>query len=130
LADIPDDHREMIAFYTNYWIENKETLMNGIFEARDPSGNYPMLSVVRGNKMVASVYQDVVVSLNNSDVIHIINGKMSAGVVVQCSKSLGSYNLRIRNCRGEILVSRSINLEAGLTDINIPTAGLAILEKI
>ena len=130
LADISNDHREMIAFYTNYWIENNETLMKGVFSADNPTGNYPILSVVRDKKMIVSVYQDVVVPVEEPEVIDVINGKPSTGVVVRCSKSLGTYSLKIHNCLGEIVSSGMIKLDAGLTNINIPAAGIATLKKL
>ena len=129
LADIPNDHKEMITFYTNYWIENKETLMKGVFEAKNPAGNYPLLSAKGSNKLIVTVYQNLVVSVKESDVIHVVNGKSSNGVVIQSPKNLGTYNLKIHNCRGEIVSSGSVSLDEGVTSINIPAAGLAILER-
>jgi len=46
LAEIPASHLEMVRFYTDYWIENRELLIDGEFTALRPLANYPVLSIV------------------------------------------------------------------------------------
>ena len=44
LADIPKEHFEMVRFYTDYWLKNRDLLLEGEFVPYSPQSNYPMIT--------------------------------------------------------------------------------------
>ena len=84
LGSCSEDHKRMIAFYTQYWLENREVLLSGHFIAHKPMANYPILQSSLGDKTIYGLYEDLVLTLDHPiSNIDIINGKMSQEVYLK-----------------------------------------------
>lgn len=130
LDDIPQDHLEMVKFYTEYWNSNKALITKGHFTPFKPLANYPIQTVSNTQKLLIGVHDDQVVSMDKSfGAIDIINAKLSESTVLKIKTGLGNYNCIIFNCKGELIDQKDIVLSKGIVEINIPACGLAQLTK-
>ncbi len=77
LDEIPDDHKEMVKFWIGYWNENREVLLDGDFQPKNPSANYPIIMSSTPEKTVAVLYNDMVVPLPEDSYsrIDVVNAK-------------------------------------------------------
>ena len=84
LKDATEAQLEMIAFYTKYWNENQDTLMNGYFVPSKPLANYPTQRVTKEGHTIIGVYEEMVTILDESDPhIHIHNGQLANQIVIK-----------------------------------------------
>jgi len=131
LQDAPHDHLEMINFYTRYWQENQDVLMNGYFLPSKPLANYPTQRVSSEDTTIIGVYEELVTTLNTSDKhIHIHNGQISDQIVIRNKYDLGTYQCKIYDCRGNLISDSNLEFKHGLIEIGIPPCGILIAEKV
>lgn len=130
LKDVPEDHRKMIEFYTQYWIKNKEVLLDGKFVPISPLGNYPILKAHKDGHIIYGVYEDAVVEVDtNFEKIDLINGKRTAFVACDFSSHVYGYEAQVYDCMGNEITKEEISLESSLVKLKIPPSGMARLVK-
>ncbi len=130
LADRSPEEIEMIRFYTKYWRDNKDVLLDGNFKAYKPLANYPYLSASKNGTTIYGLYEDVVLPLPiEGKSIHIINGKTTDSVVVRFEGSSSKWKKKVQNCMGEIRENEEITLSPGLREFTCPPNGLIILNS-
>jgi alpha-galactosidase len=131
LREIPRDHFAMVRFYTSYWKENRAVLLDGDFEAREPSANYPVLIARKGGKQIVGLYADAVVTLDERTpaAVDVVNGKNSKRVVLAADGDRGTWRATIRDCQGATVGSRTVRLDTGTHDFVVPVSGLLTLER-
>jgi alpha-galactosidase len=130
LADIPKDHLQMLKFMANYWIENRETLLQGEFSALYPSAGYPILISTGKKKVIVGVYDNEILDmkdfpLNNLD---IINGKATDYVVLKVPEKFNAL-VKVYSCIGNLVSSKRMDLNAGLNQIDVPVSGIVMITK-
>jgi alpha-galactosidase len=130
LMEVSEAHRKMIEFYTNYWIENRDVLMDGKLMAIGPVENFPIISATTVEKQIISVHTDRVLEISQSkNRFDIVNGKTSNSIFIKPLKDLGDYTIRIVNCLGDIVESESRNLKKGIIEFQVPVSGIISLCK-
>lgn len=132
LADLPTDHAEMIKFYTNYWKENKDILLNGTFKPSGIISRYPLISSHKGNKEIIAIYDNLVAEVASKDiqVIDIINAKKSSDVIIKLNKSWNKVKIKVTDSKGVIIKDEITNLKTHLLNIKTPISGLVSLTKV
>jgi alpha-galactosidase len=127
LAEIPDEHLEMIRHWFNYWNANRQVLIDGEFIPSNPGANYPCLTAVNDKHQITTVYEDIVISVfDEIERLDIINAKASTKVVIHHEDPF-TGDLIIQDCMGNVLLEESVSFPAGVTGIEIPRSGMAIL---
>jgi alpha-galactosidase len=97
----------------------------------DPATNYPVVQARGEDGYVGAVYADAVVRLGEtSGPLHIVNGTLHEGVVLDCATALGTRRVHVYDCRGNLIVDEERVLSAGLLRLEIPPAGLATLAEV
>ncbi len=130
LQEISVDHKAMIAFYTRYWNENSDSLMNGYFIPSKPLANYPTQQVSKDDTVIIGVYEEVVTNLvTTKHTIHIHNGQISEQLVIRNKEDFGEYACTVYNCKGEITLNTVIYFNKGLLEIAVPPCGILIAKK-
>ncbi len=125
LKDIPADHLQMIKFYTNYWNENLDLITNGEFIPSRPLANYPLNQVSKEGNLILGVYDDHVVQIDEKfKAIDIINGKLTTSVIIKSTIDNGQYEAIIYNCKGEVVTNKTVTLDKGILEIEVPACGL------
>jgi len=131
LAERSTEELDMSRFFTKYWNDNKQILLNGDFTAFKPLSNYPLLRAEDENKVIIGIYDDVVLEIDEVvSRIDIINGKLSKDVVLNCPQDMGTWKLDIIDCRGILQSSSSINLVSNVHRIVCPENGMIYMSKI
>lgn len=124
LAEIPDDHLDMIRFWFEYWNTNRNVLIDGDFIPSSPVSNYPFLTGINNKHQITTVYDDVVISMENGiEKLDIINAKATTTVALQLEQPFKG-NLIVKDCTGKIVFSKKVNFSKGLKKIEIPAAGM------
>ena len=126
LEDIPEDHFKMIKFYTDYWLKNRDVLLDGDFHAFGPLTNYPMLEGYTKAKKITTIFNDQIVDiqLDKYTDIDILNAKRSSRVVVIAKGETKKYEFRVRNCLGAEIKRDTIELTEGTFTFEVPPSGL------
>jgi len=131
ITKAPPSHVNMIAFYTNYWNEYADVLLNGMFTPSKPLANYPTQRVTKEGTTIIGVYEEWVTTLQNADAfIHLHNGQLTNQLVIRNMKDLGMYNCKVFDCQGLLVNEQQLNFSEGLLEISIPPCGILIAEKM
>jgi len=121
---------EMIRFYTTYWMENRDVLLDGSFVAYKPLANYPILSSSNDKKCIYGLYDDVPLTITyDRSVVHIINGKMTEEVLVRCDEGSEEYTMKVFDCRGRVIASSKLTINSNYQVIHCPPNGLVELNN-
>jgi len=130
LKVVPSEHIDMIAFYTNYWQQNKDILLKGDFLPYSPLANYPILSAAKGDKIIYGVYENVFVEADGAyDEIHFINGKINEQVAFEFDQNYGKCTVKIYDCMGNIDYEDTLAFEEGLHALEVPACGILQLKR-
>ena len=131
LQDASAGHVEMLAFYTKYWNENADTLLNGYFVPSKPLANYPTQRVSKEGVTIIGLYEDLVTTLEKADdSIHIHNGQIADQIVIRNTNDFGMYRCHIYDCRGMIVFDSNLEFNKGLMEIAIPPCGILTAKKV
>ena len=105
LADIPKEQFNMIRFYTEYWLKNRETLLEGKFLPANPQANYPIISGISKTKKITALYgkSTLVLEADTPKHFDVVNAKMSKEVVIISKRDEVIYNYEIRDCQGNLV---------------------------
>jgi len=131
LDRIPPEHMEMLRFWLGFWREHRDVLLDGALRPLHPEANYPIVLARTPSKLLAAAYGEAVVPLEGEvpSTLLVVNGTLGEGVVLHLENDAGTRAVEVRDCRGCVTKSNSIGLEAGLLRIDIPPAGVALLEQ-
>jgi alpha-galactosidase len=133
LEDIPEEHFKMVKFLTKYWIQNREILLNGVFEPSSPLSNYSIISAEKDDKKIMALYDSMFITLNYENKLQktdIINAKTTKDIILNIKCNLGKFRYKIYNCKGEIIKKGIINLTTGIYKIKVPVSGRISLKLL
>jgi len=129
LTQVPDDHVEMVSFWTRYWKENREVLLDGDFVPLNPSAAYPVISASLDGKLIAGVYGEGLITLGAGpyEAIDLVNAKGTAVVALEVPTDLGEMDVKTYDTRGRVVGEESRDLAAGLHRFEVPPSGLVTM---
>lgn len=132
LAELPAEHLKMVTYYTKYWKDNKDILLNGTFQPSGIIGRYPLISSHNSSKQIVTLYDNLVAEVVNKNIktLDIINAKKSADVIIKLDKSWNKVNIVVTNSTGEIVSDKTKTLNNQLLNISTPVSGLVTLTKV
>lgn len=132
LNEIPQEHKDMIAFWMEYWNENQEVLMKGEFTAHKPDELYPVLKAQNSKKAIIGLFGNDMIETSEFKELgafDIINARNNTKVVLVNEEKLGFCQLQVFDCMGELVNERKIMLKKGAVVIDVPASGLIKLTK-
>jgi alpha-galactosidase len=133
LAEIPEDHLEMVRFWTGYWRENREVLLDGEFTARAPLANYPLVSARGAKRTIIVAYADMVVPVSASldgAAVDVVNAKASRRIVLDVDGDMGTVTVRTLDAMGATASpEREIRLDEGVHAFDVPLSGLLEIRR-
>jgi alpha-galactosidase len=130
LHEIPKDHFAMVKFYTEYWLANRDVLLDARVEAPNPLANYPLVRARAGDKQIIALYGDVVARLGEpTRRIDLVNAKHSRGVIVTGAKAAGTYTYVVRDCQGRAGKTGELFLGPTPVELEVPVSGIVSLER-
>jgi alpha-galactosidase len=131
LGEVSPQHRKMIGFWMTYWKENRGILLDGDFQPVGPAHNFPLLVARAGEKLIASLYQDMVVTVAAAapSRIDVINAKPGTAVVLRFGQDYGPCTVRVLDCMGGLVSEQKTNITAGVRDWEVPPSGLLEIRR-
>jgi alpha-galactosidase len=133
LEEIPQEHKDMIAFWIKYWNANRDVLLKGDFRPQMPDQLYPIISSVGKEKAITAIYSDFVVhteAFKDLRSFDVINAQNQTKVVLFNDQEMGKYRVEVSDCMGEKVYSKTIELHSGCASFDVPPAGLITFEQI
>ena len=131
LAEVSPEHRRMIGFWLRYWKENRGVLLDGELQPVSPASNYPLVLARTPEKLVAALYQEMVVAPGPQapPQIDVVNAKPGALVVLRFEQPFGSATVRIRDCMGAKISEQTQVIGAGAQAWEVPPSGLLEIRR-
>jgi len=133
LPEVSEDHRQMIGFWMHYWMENRDVLLDGEFQPLAPAQNYPMVIGRTPEKLIAAIYQSLVVSPgpNAPAQIDVVNAKSgNDDVVVRFAEAFGKAQVSIYNTQGKRISQSIQTIGAGAEVWEVPPSGLLQIRRV
>lgn len=133
LNEIPQEHKDMIAFWIEYWNENRDVLLNGDFYPQMPDALYPLISSVGEEKGITAVYNQTLVKTEkyeNLKAFDVINAQNQTEVVILNASNLGSYQVKAFDCNGHLIYDLKTKLTQGSQKFSVPASGLLQFQKM
>ncbi len=124
LAQVPEDHRAMVAFWTGYWRANREVLLDGTFRATRPAALYPILRAEAADKTIVGLYEPMVIDIDRDTAFDVVNATPSDAIVLRIAADLGHRIVRVRDTAGKLVTEEKVDLRAGLREVAVPPSGL------
>jgi alpha-galactosidase len=131
LAEVSPEHRKMIGFWLRYWKDNRAILLDGELQPVSPAANYPLVLARTPDKLVAAIYQDMVVAPGPQapSQIDLVNAKPGAAVTLRFEQAFGPATVRIRDCLGTQISEQYQVLGAGVQAWEVPPSGLLEIRR-
>ena len=131
LAEVSPEHRRMIGFWMGYWKDNRGVLLDGDFQPVSPAQNYPMVVARTSEKLIAAVYQDIVVrpGANPPDKIDVVNATPGESVALYFNEEYGPSVTRCHDCRGNLIHEIATTIKAGARSFQVPPSGLLVIAR-
>lgn len=130
LDGLPVAHLNMVRFYTRYWIENKDILLNGYFRPLNPELNYPLLISEKNNKVIVGVYADEVIRIKGKyKALDIINAKSTQDIILQNGYPM-NCETKIFDCEGRLLKKSTVRLVKGINHFRVPLSGMIAIHRV
>jgi alpha-galactosidase len=123
---LPDDAKQTIRFWLNYWKENHEVLMESDFEPQKVANMYPIIKVKGDEKIIYALYGDYTLSLPLAvdRPIDVINSKETTQVQFLVNEDGNSYKYKIFNHLGDMVEQGDLKVKRkNSIQIEIPEAG-------
>lgn len=131
LQDCSNDALNMIRFYTQYWNEHADILLEGDFKPSRPLANYPIQKVIKDDFTIIGVHDDFVVSLEGvTENIHFLNAQLATEIVIKASDDFGIFEGMIFDCQGNKVFDKKMDLVKGPNLIKVPPCGIVQLRRL
>jgi alpha-galactosidase len=130
LRRIPPDHLAMVKFYTDYWLANRDVLLNARIEAPAPLANYPIVNARGREKQIIALYTDMVARVTSpTPRIDLVNAKGSRGIVIVADNDVGTFKYLVRDCQGRSVGDGTLRLGRTPQQLDVPISGVVELMK-
>ena len=124
LAEQSPAFLRMIGFWTNYYNEHRDLLMQADFVARKPLDNYPLLAAGRPGHRIVGVYAAEPVVLETDDRrVDIINGKLTSLVILHRPEGGPVPTVEYFDCQGQPQLVGPVDWQP-YTVLDAPPSGL------
>lgn len=123
LDGLPEDHKKMLEFYLSFWLENRDTLINGKLIAANPESIYSIVCAEKDGNAIFTAYTDTVIDCTPYSKIIAVNSSRKSSLII---KGADGKSYKTVDCMGNILETGSIN--AALCEINVPLCGMIRVE--
>lgn len=122
LVNLPVSHCEMLKFWLDFCVKNRDALLHGKFNPMYPELGYPLIYASNSNKVIAAVYcSDLTVNMPElgGRTAIIVNGTTARDITVNIKNKVMTKSF---DTRGR-LINAEMHLPS-LCNISIPPSGL------
>ncbi len=121
---IPESHIKMIKFYTDFWVNHRDVLLNGKLTAENPQNDYSKAVSTLGDSSVIALYTDCFADVKTKNAV-IVNAGVNERIAVSY---IGKYSYKIVNCMGEEI--EKCNCAENMAILTIPKGGMAFINEV
>lgn len=125
LDEIKAEHYEVIKFWLNFWLENREVLLDGKMKIYNPEANYSMAEAELNGKKICVCYSRNIVEASGDDFIT-VNGTGESFIAV---KANGDFQYTILDCKGVCVNSGKQHIK-DVEIFDVPQSGVLQLAII
>ena len=122
VAEIPDDHKKMIAHYLKFWKDNRDILLEGRLEPKSPSAYYTSATAHKDGKAVVSLYTTPVIE-GGFESITAVNASPDRDVVI---KNCDGKKYSVTDCMGNGIASGVIASDVFV--VKVPLCGFIYID--
>lgn len=127
LADIPEAHKRMVTFWTQFIIDHQE-LLRAEMEVEAPEMLYPLVRTRLGDEEAIALYNgNHIATLSDAHTAWLFNATGSEDLTVRVSDG-AARKAKVYNCMGDQVAEVNLT-DARLQSIAVPVAGFAMIEK-
>jgi alpha-galactosidase len=119
---MPEKHIDMLRFYLDFWLENRDILLGGKLVGYHPECSYTKAVCTLKNKSVIALYTDNIANVKSEKCI-VVNAGTNKTVIV---KTIKDMKYRIVNCFGEAIDEGVLN--TSITELSVPVSGVIFLD--
>lgn len=123
LDEITAEHYEVLKFWLNFWMENKEILLDGKQKIYNPEANYSMAEAELNNRKICVCYGRNIVECSGDDFI-VVNGTGEDFIVVRAN---GDFKYTILDCKGMCIESGQRHID-DIAQFDVSQSGVLRLE--
>ena len=128
LAEVPEEHIEMIRYWFGYWNEHRDVLLDGSFIPSNPGANYPILTATKNNHQISTMFEDQWVKVEEGlQRLDIINAKSTPTVIASFKKDT-KIKVSITNCLGKQVKQFTTVVKSGPELFDVPPSGMISIE--
>ena len=131
ISELPEPHQRMLSHQMRFIREHEDVLQHGSLAPLHPHQLFPLVIASTEKKLLVACYADTVIRLDPADheLVLVVNGSYSPETVICLASGMGTVEIVIENCLGEVVASSNPLLDAGLHTLEIPPAGHAQLRR-
>ncbi len=125
LDEIKAEHYEVLKFWLNFWMENREVLLDGKLKIYNPEANYSMAESELNSTKICVCYSRNIVEALGDDFI-VVNGTGENFIAV---KANGYFRYTILDCKGVCVNSGKQHIK-DVEIFDVPQSGVLQLVMI
>ncbi|MFF2910410.1 glycoside hydrolase family 36 protein [Paenibacillus sp. NPDC057934] len=131
LNEIGQEYLSMLRFWLAFSREHGDVLLRGELSPQQPELLYPLVTARKDDTQITAIYADVIVPVEQ-DFTHlfIVNGTYSQRIVIRSTLSPARYELQVKDCCGQIISSKIVEMDRGLLEVAVPKAGLVSFKRV
>lgn len=122
------EQNQMLRFFMNFWLKNRDLLVKGDLIPLMPQYLYPIVYASNATTLLAALYQpDLIVPAADigTRAFTLVNATESERVVIDLGQVAQSYTIITYDCMGNTTETIQLKETSGLQKINVCPAGIA-----
>ncbi|MEL7339317.1 MAG: glycoside hydrolase family 36 protein, partial [Bacteroidota bacterium] len=122
---------QMVRYFTEYWTEHRDILLDGDFLPCSPLANYPILQSTRDGHRIVGLYENMIVNqaLGDLQVLNVFNASQQDLLVLRLEAEPLQWKISTYDCKGQLLSSLKQHLHIGLHEFSVPQGGRLSLSR-
>ena len=123
IAELPEDHKRMLAFYLSFWKEHRELLLDGKLVAANPESSYSIACAYKDGRAIITSYTDTLIECGEYSEVIAINSSRAKALLI---KDAAGKSYKVLDCQGEEIESGTVR--ADIEQINVSLAGMILIK--
>lgn len=124
LGDITAEHYEVLKFWLDFWLQNREILLDGKLKIYNPEANYSMAEAELDGQKICVCYSRNITEYSSDNLI-VVNGTGEEFIAVTAN---GDFEYTIFNCTG-VKIESGVKKIEDISVFNVPQSGILQLLK-
>ena len=133
IKNLPSDHQKALKFWLDFYRENIDLLHSDDLSVKNPEMSYSQVKTTKDGSLAAVNYACVPFDLdtfeNDSCIYNLINSTYDDHIIINALSDLGSVNVTVFNCMGDIVKQCKQTISKGPSLLEVPACSLVKITK-